>query len=255
MYFRKKYHDPDRGRWLSNLTFISGIIIGVFNVVVYVLYCYHVEYLAYFILIIFLIEFSLTPTLIFGLAKILQLKEKKRKWKPLVVVILMLLGLIISSLSFEVWYLETHKTFPNSSYTVIVTSNNSNPYFMYVPSPLNQNHDVSEIVNTFEKLQGNVNISIINTAYGFALNLSASGNFSISSSIFGYPYVFYYVSLMTSHDNFSIYLNSSLPTSSNIVMIGKSNAYFQRLNFQLSGIVNKTGWSNVKGHYDVICID
>ena len=126
---------------------------------------------------------------------------------------------------------------PNSfEYNLTINSNETGKYQLFVPVAFNHLINSSEMKNTFFSniriIEGNPDYSYIYTKYGFALNVTGSGNITLKSSKTGGEIHGMFLSMDTNQSNFRgwnrthwIYLKSSEVENItiNIAYIGRSD--------------------------------
>ena len=194
-------------------------------------------------------------TIGFILALYLFKKQKKNWTKRSKVIFLLVITLTYSFISIGAlicYFYPEGQGFPNS-YSITVTTNSSNTYFLYAPAPLNDSSgNVSDMVNFFVPTSGNVNVSVVNTTYGMALNFSAIGSFSMKALMDYEENVFDNASLknMSIPNTYLIHYNSSTGDSIDLSIWGHSPPRKDRSNsFYIIEEINYTGWNNVEGYW------
>ena len=213
LYTYKKYPTIPQRKLLAIISILVGISVSIINLAIYFMFLW--EYWGYeflLLLIVFSVDFLITPIFLFGTIKLLQRKNEKKPWKHVALVVPLSISLIISALIISVPFMPLVKIYPSYSYRVTIDTNGSNSYFIYLPLPLEDNVLDTPLINSIEKISGNVNVSVASTIHGPALNISAIGSFQIATSTrIGDEYAFHNASLRMSlySPYFWIYYNTS----------------------------------------------
>jgi hypothetical protein len=199
-------------------------------------------------------EIVFLPLLIRGFLHLQKIKVSNTKWKlsaitfsATLVTILVATGLVANSIPID-------KIQHSYSYSIRISTNGSGEYYVLIPAPIvydpNPNVSVvSPIAYHFKIVGGKGNISITQTVYGNALNISSNNTIELIVEGKYDDESFYSVSLKNRSDNrmFLMYCNKTFSDEITISASGYDEGIGGRLDFNITGAIKENGWNDVYG--------
>lgn len=257
VYCYIKYRDVKQRKLLVFSSVVIGIIVAIINLTILFLFFHEFggyEFLILFIII--MIDFLFTPLLVFGSIQVLIQRNESKNLKRNAIILSLVLALIVCITIIGSGFIPIRRIYPQYSYCVSVSTNATNSYLILVPIPLVGSSEISHLVNPFERIPGNVNVSIVSTPYGLALNLSATGSFTLDSKTkIGLEFSFDNVTLQNATEwmYYLIYYNTTTADDVYVDISGWGSRMTGGIRFFVRGMIVKMGWNNVWGSFSQYC--
>lgn len=245
-----------RTRWgkvLAGICILIGVIIGVINMQLIDKYWIWYEgYESRLMFIAMMMDFVFVPVMAIGVIQTMRAHDSGKPWKPSAKLVAAFLVVILVITIVGANVIHVTKIPHKYSYTVRTETQSTDPYYMYVPTPVEYSGEISPFIDKVQVKSGNVNITRVNTQYGWALNLSATGPFEIGVSGEGDESAYDHLSLETNKTSWrgdrAIYY-SSISTIPLKYRIESSNHYVSYSGgCVLNNTVNATGWQKTNGY-------
>jgi|GEM_PF-5006224 len=241
-----KYHKSEFMKLIGVGTIFAGAIVGWVNAGVIQNYYYgYTGTESRIAFTIIMVDFVFVPLLVFGAVWILSLREKGTEWKKPAILLQVALVLVLITSTVGSAMIPISKIPGEYSYSIAIDSTKQGDFFVYVPAPMVYN-GVSGIADHFRVLYGDANISVVDTIYGLALNISFRGSFRMETT--GMEGGFNDGSLKNpANDTYRIYYSSTVNNTIQIHIEGAVNHWGGGTDLDIRGSVKDPGWNEIEG--------
>lgn len=245
---------------LGALAILIGFALGIMNVIVISEYWFY--YSGAFQRMLFvsaMIVFLFVPLLIFGGMKVRGDMVKNENWRrgaklfsaslAAVLIITVVGGSLMPITKIKCRY----------SFDISISVDLTGSYYLYLPVPLSGGYGiyvVSEFVDDLRFVDGEGNVSIVDTEYGPALNVSSNASATIRVAGESAHGSINKVSMRNtsgygSGDQFWVFSSKSFPGSIVVDVVAKDNCACTYARFELSADIDANGWGSHQGEFGV----
>ncbi|MEE9490228.1 MAG: hypothetical protein V3V91_07300 [Thermoplasmata archaeon] len=245
---------------LGALAILIGFAVGIMNVIVISEYSFY--YSGAFQRMLFvtaMMELLFVPLLIFEGAKVRGEMVNNENWRRSAKLLSASLAAILIITVVGGSMMPITKIKCQYGFDISISVDLTGSYYLYLPVPLSGGYGVyvvSEFVDDLRFVDGEGNISIIDTEYGPALNVSSNASATIrveggsayesidevsmrNTSGYGYG------------DRFWVFSNRSFPGSIVVDVVAKDNCPCTYSLFRLSADIDVSGWGSHQGAFEV----
>ncbi len=245
---------------LGALAILIGLALGIMNVIVISEYWFY--YSGAFQRMLFvsaMIVFLFVPLLIFGGMKVREDMVKNENWRRSAKLFSASLAAVLIITVVGGSLMPITKIKCRYSFDISISVDLTGSYYLYLPVPLSGGYGiyvVSEFVDDLRFVDGEGNVSIVDTEYGPALNVSSNASATIRVAGESAHGSINKVSMRNtsgygSGDQFWVFSSKSFPGSIVVDVVAKDNCPCTNALFRLWADIDANGWGSHQGIFGV----
>jgi len=245
---------------LGALAILIGFALGIMNVIMISKYWFY--YSGAFQRMLFvtaMMELLFVPLMIFGGMKVRggMVNDENRRRSAKLLSASLAAVLIVTIVGGSMMPITEIKC--RYSFDISISVDSTGSYYLYLPVPLSGGYGiyvVSEFVGDLRFVDGEGNVSIIDTEYGPALNVSSNASATIRVEGESADKSINEVSMKNTSgygygDHFWIFSNISFPGTIVVDVVAKDNCACTYALFRLSADIDANGWGSHQGEFGV----